>query len=85
MGKIKDNIVGAEDIKVGLRVVDEDGCHGIVYKCDNLHDVVVLLDGKNSVVKINGIDIECGGCGLYCFVSGCEIEQEKDILYFEEL
>jgi hypothetical protein len=85
MGKIKDQIVRAEDIKVGLRVVDDEGCHGIVYKCDNMHDVVVLLDGRNSIVDIDGIEIECGGCGLYCFVDGCEQEPGQDILYFEEL
>jgi hypothetical protein len=39
--------------------------------------------GKGLIVTKDGLDIDCGGSGLYCFVKGCEDNSEKDFpLYY---
>lgn len=52
------NLLLYADIKIGMRVMDEDGDIGTVKECDDAHNILVEFPN--------------GGTGLYCLVPNCE-------------
>lgn len=78
-----DIIIERSDLRVGLRVKDEEGSVGTILNCVNYHNVFVAFDGDDLEVNVDGEIIKCGGSGLYCFSSTCSENTEKQYpLYF---
>lgn len=55
----KANLLLYADIKIGMKVMDDDGDIGIIKECDDAHNVLVEFPN--------------GGTGIYCLVSNCEV------------
>jgi hypothetical protein len=55
---VKDLSLKFEDLKEGMRIEDWWGYPGTVIKCDNIHDIVVDMDGEGKV--------------SYCLLGDCE-------------
>jgi len=76
--------VKREDLKKGLRVIDDESNSGTILNCEDLHNVHVVLDGDGLDVTLeNGEDIKCGGSSLYCFSEFCEKNDEFDYPLFK--
>lgn len=56
------------DIKVGMKVMDEDGDIGTVKECSDIHNIFVVFDNEES------------STGFYCLEPGCEYGNDK--LYY---
>lgn len=52
------NLLLYADIKIGMKVIDEDGDVGTIKECDDAHNILVEFTN--------------GGTGLYCLVPNCE-------------
>jgi hypothetical protein len=69
-------MVNADNIKIGLEVIDDGGTVGTIMECDDIHNIVV--------------DYKDGGSGFYCLVEGCSehrvINGDKYIVpYYDRL
>ena len=74
--------VSRSSLYVGMPVVDSEGQRGIIQSCNDLHNVHVTFEGEGITIDWYGESFECGGSGLYCFVEGCEENDELiDPLY----
>ena len=47
------------DIRVGMKVIDNDGDIGIITQCEDPHNVIIRYDNE--------------GVGIYCLVESCEL------------
>ena len=68
--------VSRSSLYVGMPVVDSEGQRGIIRSCNDLHNVHVTFEGEGITIDWYGEPFECGGSGLYCFVEGCEENDE---------
>jgi len=78
------NILTQHNIKNGFRVIDSYNQLGTVINCTDLHNVEILFDGEGLITTIDGQDVECGGCGIYCLIETCEKNDIKYTLYIVE-
>lgn len=56
----KMNKLKFSELKVGMKVQDEDGAFGIIKKCEDIHNIVVNYESGT------------GGWGFYCLDASCD-------------
>jgi len=80
-----------KDLYNGIRVIDEDGVHGYILDCSDIHNVHWIgdlpndfhpEDSKIAVTFEDGTKIDGGASGLYCMDPECDEYTNPEDYYF---